>query len=75
MEILNIVAAEPAGILSDDLFDRLYDFDSEGGPLTGKRTMYVAINQLNKRLQKVKKRIRAPRSGKGHCERYRLEAL
>ena len=65
MEILKIVTeAGPAGVLSDDLFNLLYDHDSEGGPLSGKTTMYVMISNLNKRLRRNGKEISAPKGYK-----------
>jgi hypothetical protein len=73
MQILEAVTmAGEAGVLSDDLFNILYDSDPEGGPLTGKSTLYQIVLHLNRRLQKVGKRVCAPKGGKGAPKRYRL---
>ncbi len=74
--ILKVVKEAGArGISSDDLFKELYDADSEGGPLSGKKAMYVLINQLNKNLKAKGLRVRAPVTGGGRSQRYTLVTL
>jgi hypothetical protein len=51
------------GINSDVLFDYLYADDFNGGPDSGKTSMYVRINYINKKLKPFGKVIRAPQGG------------
>ena len=57
--------AGPNGICSDDLFAFAYKDDPDGGPLSGKDCLYVRVRQINCKLAKVGKVIRAPRGGNG----------
>lgn len=65
--------AGPHGISSTRLFNLIYDCDSNGGPLNGKRCLYVHVNQTNKRLRKHGLRMHGG-SGAAGC-RYRIENI
>ena len=70
-----VKSAGSRGILSDDLFELLYGGDPNGGPLMGKKAMYVLINQLNKNLASRGLRVNAPRGTNGRPQRYTLQTL
>lgn len=62
-----LLKAGPHGLDTDVLFARLYENDPNGGPLTGKKILSVLVNQLNKRLALVGKKIKATSYGPGPC--------
>ena len=70
-----VKTAGPRGILSDDLFEMLYGDDIEGGPGSGKKAMYVLINQLNRNLASKGWRVSAPRGTNNRPQRYTLRTL
>jgi hypothetical protein len=72
-----VVHAGSRGINSDALFERLYADDPEGGPLTGKHSMYAIVRQVNLTFIRynIPYRIHAPGSGNGTTGNYRLERL
>jgi hypothetical protein len=77
-KIYDIVArAGSHGINSDVLFERLYADDEEGGPLSGKQSMYVMVREVNLTFKRysVPYRIRTPGAGNGSTANYRLERL
>lgn len=43
--------AGPHGIDTNRLFDKLYDGDLDGGPLSGHKALHVRVHQVNKRLR------------------------
>jgi hypothetical protein len=61
------------GVTSDALFERLYADDPEGGPLSGRRSMHVIVQNLNIKLRAHGKRIRCPPRGRGVPGVYVLE--
>lgn len=50
--IFNFVKDFP-GISAEDLADRVYADDENGGPSTGRKTIHVHINHINKRLEEL----------------------
>lgn len=60
------------GISSDRLFDRLYSGDPDGGPLSGKKSMWVQVKNLNRKLAPYGLVIRAPNGGRGTTTSYTL---
>lgn len=71
--IFEIVArAGDNGIGSDDLFDKLYENDSDGGPLTGRKSLHVIIRALNRKLERHSMRVRAYPNGRRAAWNYVL---
>ncbi len=57
--------AGPNGIPSDELLSFVYADDPDGGPLWANATLHTRIWQINRKLRKIGKVIRAPRGGHG----------
>ena len=70
-----VQAAGKLGISSDRLFDRLYAADPDGGPLTGKKSMFVIIRRMNQKLAAVGLLVRAPGGGNGTTGSYTLRKI
>lgn len=65
------------GLNSDQLFEKMYADDEGGGPLSGKKSMYVIVRMMNRRFVYggFPYRIRAPKAGRGSTTNYKLERL
>jgi hypothetical protein len=48
-----IEAAGTEGIRARDLFERAYDDDPDGGPLTGTSVIAIMVRHINRRVQPV----------------------
>jgi hypothetical protein len=63
------------GICSTDLFDYMYGDDPNGGPDHGVKAMASFICNLNKKIKKDGRRLRAPKGGMKLPGNYVLEQL
>ena len=71
--ILEIVTrAGKNGISTDDLFDKLYAEDPDGGPLTGRKSLYAIVSALNDKLEHHSMRVRAQPNGRRAAWNYVL---
>jgi hypothetical protein len=68
-----VVRAGSSGIGSDDLFDALYRDDPDGGPLSGRKSMYTTIGALNRKLAHHGLRLRATPNGRRTAWNYVLD--
>ena len=57
--IYDRVARSRHGVSSDALFEACYADDPDGGPESGKKSMWVIIHALNKRLAPHGERVRS----------------
>lgn len=49
-EAAQLLLKTPGGLTADQLFERLYAGDRDGGPLSGVRAVYVRVHQINTKL-------------------------
>ena len=71
--IFELVArAGPNGIGSDDLFDKLYADDADGGPITGRKSLYVMIKRLKAKLEHHGMQVRKVPNGRRAAWNYVL---
>jgi hypothetical protein len=76
LRILNTVrSAGQHGLTSAQLFERVYGDQSNGGPMSGPRSMHVIIHQMNKKLRAEGYAVRGERVGGGRVGIYKVVRL
>jgi hypothetical protein len=69
-----LVAAGETGVRSDTMFEKVYGL-WDGGPLSGRKSLWVRVHYLNKILWYKGKRIKNVRRGTGVPGTYYLVNL
>jgi hypothetical protein len=64
-QLVNIVAARPDGIPVNEIVDRLYADDPDGGPVTAPRSVNVLIHKANAQLRPQGYQIKPTWRGRG----------
>jgi len=78
LQLIIFTAVQKAGehgILSDRLFDAMYNDRIDGGPLSAKVVLRVIVYQLNARLLPFGLQVRAEHTGHGSARNYTLRKL